>query len=107
MRVKCGMNDEDLEEDEILVCHHCGTPVCKAHGWVATSDEAFADPDPAPPSRSGRNTMPPEPVADPVPPFAMHCRKCAEKFHRMASRRHGRIESRLRTFGAAVPAGES
>lgn len=71
MTVICGENREELSGGQILVCHHCGTPVCETHGRMVLADDAFASDD-----------LDPDSVA------AMHCRGCAEKFHAGADR-HG------------------
>ncbi len=70
MILKCG-NGEDREERLIFVCHHCGMPMCEEHGWIVSADDAFDD----------SNT--------PVSRAAMHCRDCAEEYHRGVAKHHG------------------
>jgi NMD protein affecting ribosome stability and mRNA decay len=45
------------------VCHHCGRPLCRAHGAVI-EDEVFAASD-----------------AQAAPTTAVHCRQCKDKYH--------------------------
>ncbi|WP_326551682.1 hypothetical protein [Micromonospora sp. NBC_01813] len=103
MIVICGANGETLEDNKILVCHHCGTPVCRTHGRVITRDHAFADAGAAARDHNDRmdpDSDTPNPVphlppflARPTPappargtaasaPAAVHCEKCARQFHR-------------------------
>ncbi|MEV6343779.1 hypothetical protein [Actinoplanes sp. NPDC051851] len=77
MSIKCGINGEDLDESQIFLCHHCGMPVCELHGWIVAADDAFADS---------------EPESSPAPRPAMHCRSCAERFHKTVAKRHGWAE---------------
>lgn len=65
MTVNCGINGEDLRGRPVLLCHHCGMPVCQEHGRVVAADAAFA----------GTAT---------APQSAVHCRSCAERFHKGA-----------------------
>jgi hypothetical protein len=114
MIVKCGVNGESLEDRDILVCHHCGIPLCRTHGRTITPDHAFADadamsdyrpapnaaaPTPQPPHPRPTTTRPTMGSASSVP-SAIHCPKCAKDFH-WAETSRARIESRLRTFGSA------
>ncbi|WP_305783277.1 hypothetical protein [Symbioplanes lichenis] len=64
MTVHCGINGEGLGEHQIFLCHHCGMPVCEEHGRVVAADDAFA----------GAQA-------------AMHCRTCADRFHKGAAAR--------------------
>jgi len=76
MSVKCG-NGENLADRLILVCHHCGMPMCEEHGWILSADDAFDD----------SNT--------PVSRAAMHCRDCAEDYHKGAAKHHRWPDPRL------------
>jgi hypothetical protein len=59
------------------VCHHCGMPVCEEHGWVLSADDAFDD------------------TNRPVSRAAMHCRDCAEEYHKGVAKHHGWADPRL------------
>jgi hypothetical protein len=88
MTIKCGINGEALAEPQIFLCHHCGMPVCEQHGWIVAADDAFADSATEfSPARFGEPTSR---VKAPRP--AMHCRNCAERFHKSAVKRHGWAE---------------
>ena len=64
MKVKCTeRGEEEAPGRPILVCHHCGKPICAEHAWEVTRDEAFA----------GTAS---EPVS------AVHCAECRAKYHR-------------------------
>jgi hypothetical protein len=119
MNVKCGINGETLTEQQLFVCHHCGMPVCEEHGWVVTADDAFADSASAPtrlpegsaprPTLLAGMSVPtlmagiPAPIAAllnrsargsaSVPRPAMHCRECADRYHKGAARGHGWFDS--------------
>jgi hypothetical protein len=71
MMLKCGLGGEEQSDQLIFVCHHCGMPVCDAHGWVVLADDAFDD------------------SHQPVPRAAMHCRDCVEDYHKNAHKQHG------------------
>lgn len=45
------------------VCHHCGKPLCKAHGRVVSTDRAFSDA----PGKLDRS--------------AVHCDDCRRRHH--------------------------
>jgi hypothetical protein len=120
MILKCGINGETRDDDQIFVCHHCGMPVCEEHGWVVGSDDAFADstgaqspaaPLPAfvPPQirrAAGSVTRdlagPVRRAVTPTPRPAMHCRDCVERFHKGAPKRHGWSEPRPVTRSAGM-----
>jgi hypothetical protein len=70
VNLKC-MNGEDIKDDAILVCHHCGMPVCQQHGWTVATDDAFGD----------SNT--------PISRISMHCRECMEEYHKGLVRQRG------------------
>lgn len=67
MKVKCAeRGEEEAPGRPILVCHHCGKPVCADHALEVTRDEAFAGTAVAPVS-------------------AVHCPECKGKYHRGAA----------------------
>lgn len=116
MTVTCGVNGETLEDDAVLVCHHCGTPVCRAHGWINPADHAFADADAAAADRADPDPGTPNPVPHPPPsaprptpappaqhiaanaPPAVHCKKCAAEFHRNVTGLANNIGQQLKKF---------
>jgi NMD protein affecting ribosome stability and mRNA decay len=64
MKVKCAERGEvEAPGLPILVCHHCGKPVCARHALEVTRDEAFAS-------------------TAAVPVSAVHCAECKGKYHR-------------------------
>jgi hypothetical protein len=64
MRVKCAeRGEEEAPGRPILVCHHCGKPVCAADAFEVPRDEAFAGTAAAPVS-------------------AVHCAECKGRYHR-------------------------
>ncbi|GAA4475206.1 hypothetical protein [Phytohabitans houttuyneae] len=87
MILNCGVNGEPRPDHEIFVCHHCGMPVCEAHGWVVPDDDAFATTGWTPPT-PGPSVPAQRAVTNPPQP-AMHCRECADTHHKRAERRHG------------------
>jgi hypothetical protein len=84
MTLKCSEDGrpEDLSRNRaIYVCHHCGRPVCQEHGLVVSADDAFDDSVEA----SGTGTT----SVRRVPQPAMHCKQCAEQYHRKADKHPG------------------
>jgi hypothetical protein len=130
MTVTCGVNGEPLNDKEILVCHHCGTPVCRAHGRIISPDPAFADADAVAadgtdPLDSDPDTPNPVPHPQPLParptpappargiaasgPPAVHCDKCARQFHpnEIRKERAASIKEQLTRLGGERSADRS
>ncbi|MDG4766819.1 hypothetical protein O7632_22355 [Solwaraspora sp. WMMD406] len=130
MIVTCGGGGEPLEDKQILVCHHCGTPVCRAHGRIIAPDHAFADADADSAAPDGVDSPDPDsdtpnPVPHPVPlparpttapsargtavsaPPAVHCEKCAKRFHPNEIRREraANVKEQLKRFSGERSAG--
>jgi hypothetical protein len=81
MILTCGVRGEaEAKDHPIFVCHHCGMPVCASHGWVVPSDDAFHD---SRDTRVNRDT-----ASKPGSRAAMHCPRCADKYHPRASDKH-------------------
>jgi ribosomal protein L37AE/L43A len=93
MTVKCGVNSENREDALIFVCHHCGMPVCEEHGWVIPADDAFDD------------SHKPDDSHKRISRAAMHCRDCAEQYHKSATKRHGWAGSGLTQAAARAEYG--
>lgn len=97
MILKCGVqNDEENLANPIYTCHHCGMPVCAAHGWVLLADDAFDD-SVTPGSRDSSRT--------PASRAAMHCPACVDDHHKGAAKQRGWADQKATQAAARAQAG--